>query len=79
MRKLALSLAVLVLVVIAVMAVRTMRFVPYPDAARATKALPAQNDSLLATHLAGAIRIPTVSYQDSSPQVTQLRALHSYL
>lgn len=79
MRKLALSLVVLLLVVIAVMTVRTMRFVPYPDAARATEALPAQNDSLLAAHLAGAIRIPTVSYQDSSPQVVQLRALHAYL
>jgi carboxypeptidase PM20D1 len=79
MRKLALSLLIVTLAVAVVMTVRTMRFVPYPDAARAGASLPPENDSLLASHLAGAIRIPTVSYQDSTPQVAQLHELHAYL
>lgn len=79
MRKFALSLLILILALACVMTVRTIRFVPYPEAARSAHALPAVNDSMLAAHLAGAVRIPTVSYQDSTPRVAQLRALHSYL
>jgi len=79
MRKFVLPLSIVILVLALVMAVRTMRFVPYPDTARGGEPLPVVNDSLLAAHLAGAVRIPTVSYQDSTPQVAQLRALHGYL
>lgn len=79
MRKFPAALAVLLLALVVVVTVRTVRFVPYPVSAAVRDALPAENDSLLAAHLAGAVRIPTVSYQDSTPQLVQLRALHAYL
>jgi carboxypeptidase PM20D1 len=79
MRKIAAALAVLLVALVVVMTVRTIRFVPPRVEAAAAGAFPLENDSLLAAHLAGAIRIPTVSYQDSTPPLVPLRALHAYL
>jgi len=79
MKKFALFLAVLLLALVIVMAVRTIQFVPSPSDTAAAAPLPPVNDSMLAQHLAGAIRIPTVSYQDSAPRRAALTALHAYL
>jgi carboxypeptidase PM20D1 len=79
MKKFALFLAVLLLALVIVMAVRTIQFVPSPSDTAAATQLPSVNDSMLAQHLAGAIRIPTVSYQDSAPRRAALTALHAYL
>ncbi len=79
MKKFALFLGVLLLALVIVMAVRTIQFVPSPGDTAAIAPLPSVNDSMLAQHLAGAIRIPTVSYQDSAPRRAALTALHAYL
>jgi len=79
MRKFAAAVAVLFVALVVVITVRTVRFVPYPAPADARDSLPPVNDSLVAAHLAGAVRIATVSYQDSAPQLAQLHALHAYL
>ena len=79
MKKIAAALAVLVLALIAVMAVRTMRFAPLPAPAHSSVALPPVDDSLLAAHLAGAIKFATISKQDSGPELVPMRALHAYL
>ncbi|HEV7704860.1 MAG TPA: M20/M25/M40 family metallo-hydrolase, partial [Gemmatimonadaceae bacterium] len=79
MKKFAAALAVLLLVLIAVLAVRTMRFAPLPAQARSSVALPPVNDSLLAAHLSGAIKFATISKQDSGPELVPMRALHAYL
>ena len=69
----------LLLVLVAVATIRTIRFVPSHSEAVAIAPLPVKNDSMLAEHLAGAIRIRTVSYQDSAPRRAALTALHAYL
>jgi carboxypeptidase PM20D1 len=79
MRKFVSVMAVLLLVLVVVVTVRTVRFAPVTRDARQQAALPPENDSLLAAHLAGAIRIPTVSMQDSGPALVPMRALHTYL
>ena len=79
MRKFAAAVAVLFVALVVAITVRTVRFAPYPAPADAHHSLPPVNDSLVAAHLAGAVRIATVSYQDSAPQLVQLRALHAYL
>jgi carboxypeptidase PM20D1 len=79
MKKFALFLSVLLLALVIVMAVRTIRFVPSPSDTAAVAPPHSVNDSMLAQHLAGAIRIPTVSYQDSAPRRAALTALHAYL
>ena len=79
MKKFAAALAVLVLALAIVVTVRTIRFVPYPETATAHDTLPQVNDSLVAAHLAGAVRIATVSYQDSTPPLAPLHALQAYL
>ncbi|MEP7065155.1 MAG: M20 family peptidase [Gemmatimonadota bacterium] len=79
MRKFAAALAVLVLALLLVVAVRTVRFVPVRTEVRRDVTLPAENDSLLAVHLAGAIKIATISRQDSGPDMVPMRALHAYL
>ncbi len=79
MKKIAIALGALLLVLVVVVTVRTIRFVPSPSDTTGVGPLPSENDSILAEHLAGAIRIPTVSYQDSAPQRAALTALHAYL
>jgi carboxypeptidase PM20D1 len=79
MRKIVAALAVLLLALVAVVAVRTVRFAPVTREAGQRVALPPENDSLLAAHLAGAIRFPTISMQDSGPALVPMRALHAYL
>ena len=79
MKKFAAALAVLVLALAIVITVRTMRFVPYPTVAGAHDTLPRVDDSLVAAHLAGAVRFATVSYQDSTPRMVPLRALQAFL
>jgi len=79
MKKFAIVLSVLLLVLVIVVTVRTIRFVPSTSDTGAVAPLPSVNDSMLAQHLAGAIRIPTVSYQDSAPRRAALTALHAYL
>ncbi len=79
MKKLAAFLGTGLLVVVAVIAVRTMRFTPTRASVRADVTLAPQNDSLLASHLAGSIRFATISKQDSGPRLVPMRALHAYL
>jgi carboxypeptidase PM20D1 len=79
MKKLAIFLFVLLLVVGIVVTLRTIRFVPTPSARGSVTPLAAKNDSMLAERLAGAIRIPTVSYQDSIPRRAALGELRAYL
>jgi carboxypeptidase PM20D1 len=79
MRKIAAALSVLLLALVIVLAVRTMRFVPLRGEVRTDITLPPENDSLLAAHLAGAIRFPTISKQDSGPELVPMRGLHAYL
>jgi carboxypeptidase PM20D1 len=79
MKKIGIVLGAALLALALVVAVRTIRFAPLAAAAIAAEPLPAVNDSLLAEHLAGAIRFPTISYQDSAPPHAALRALHGYL
>ena len=79
MSKIVAALAVLLLALAIVVAVRTARLAPVARDARQQVALPLQNDSLLAQHLAGAIRFPTISMQDSGPALAPMRAFHAYL
>ncbi len=79
MKRIAIVLGVLLLVLVVVVTVRTIRFVPSHSDTAAIPPLSAKNDSLLAEHLAGAIRIRTVSYQDSTPRRAALAELHAYL
>jgi carboxypeptidase PM20D1 len=79
MKKFMAALAVLLLVVVAVMAVRTMRYAPLPPQALSRASLPTVNDSLLSVHLSGAIKFATISKQDSGPELVPMRALHAYL
>ena len=79
MSKIVAALAVLLLALAIVVAVRTARLAPVARDARQQVALPPQNDSLLAQHLAGAIRFPTISMQDSGPALAPMRAFHAYL
>lgn len=79
MRKIVAALAVLLLALVLVVTVRTVRFAPVRREARHDVSLPAENDSLLAAHLSGAIRFATISRQDSGPALLPMRALHAYL
>lgn len=79
MRKIVAALAVLLLALVIVVTVRTVRFAPVSREARRARTLPPENDSLLAEHLAGALRFPTISMQDSGPALAPMRALHAYL
>lgn len=79
MRKIAAALAVLLVALVVVVTVRTMRFAPARSEARRDVTLPAVNDSLLAAHLSGGIVFPTISKQDSGPELVPMRALHAYL
>ncbi len=79
MKRLAIVLGLLLLVLAIVVTVRTIRFVPSESDAGTVAPLASKNDSVLAEHLAGAIRIPTVSYQDSFPRRTALAQLRVYL
>ena len=79
MKKIAAALAALLVVLVAVITVRTMRFTPRPHEARSSALLPPVNESLVAEHLAGAIRFATISRQDSGPDLVPMRALHAYL
>ena len=79
MKKIAILLGLGLLVVAIVVTLRTIRFVPSHSDTTAVALVPAKNDSLLAEHLAGAIRIRTVSYQDSSPRQAALAELRGYL
>jgi len=79
MKKLAALLGALVVVLVVVVVVRTMRFTPARGDARPAVALAPENDTLLAQHLAGAIKFATISKQDSGPELVPMRALHAYL
>ena len=79
MKKFAIFLFVLLLVLATVVTLRTIRFVPSRSDTTAVALVPAKNDSLLADHLAGAIRIRTASYQDSTPRQAALAELRAYL
>src|ERR1700712_4545436 len=79
MKKLAALLGALALALVVVVVVRTARFTPIRGNARTDVALASENDSLLASHLAGAIRFATISKQDSGPELVPMRALHAYL
>ncbi len=72
-------LAVILLAIVTGVVVRTIRFTPIRGNARTDVTLAAENDSLLAAHLAGAIRFATISKQDSGPALVPMRALHAYL
>lgn len=79
MKKPAALLAALVVVLVIVVVVRTARFTPIRSQARTDIALAPENDTLLAAHLAGAIKFATISRQDSGPELVPMRALHGYL
>jgi len=79
MKRIAIVLGLGLLVVAIVVTLRTIRFVPSRIDTTAIPPLSAKNDSTLAEHLAGAIRIPTLSYQDSTPRRAALAELHAYL
>ncbi|MDQ2930984.1 MAG: M20/M25/M40 family metallo-hydrolase [Gemmatimonadota bacterium] len=79
MKKLAVLLGALVLALAVVVTVRTMQFTPIRGAARSDATLATVNDTLLAAHLAGAIRFATISKQDSGPELGPMRGLHEYL
>jgi carboxypeptidase PM20D1 len=79
MKRIAVVLGLLLLALAIVMTVRTIRFVPGESEAATIAPLASTNDLVLAEHLAGAIRIPTVSYQDSSPRRVALAQLRVYL
>jgi carboxypeptidase PM20D1 len=79
MKKIAIALGILLLVLAIVVTIRTIRFVPGQSDTAAVTPLAPRNESVLAEHLAGAIRIPTVSYQDSIPRRTALAQLRVYL
>jgi carboxypeptidase PM20D1 len=80
MRKIVAALAVLLLALVIVVTVRTIRLAPDERQSHSERfGFPKQNDSLLAAHLAGAIRIPTISMQDSGLALVPMRALHAYL
>lgn len=79
MKKIAIVLGLLLLVLIGVVTLRTIRFVPSSGDAAGVAPLPAENDLMLAEHLAGAIRIRSISYQDSIPRRAALAELHAYL
>ncbi|MBA2684885.1 MAG: M20/M25/M40 family metallo-hydrolase [Gemmatimonadaceae bacterium] len=79
MKKLAVLFAAVVAAIVVVVIVRTMRFNPVHGATRSDVVLAPQNDTLLAAHLAGAIRFATISKQDSGPELVPMRALHAYL
>lgn len=79
MKKIFISLGLLLLALVIVVTVRTIRFVPTRTDTTAIPPLGSKNDSILAERLAGAIRIPTVSYQDSAPRRAALADLHTYL
>jgi len=79
MKKLAVLLATLLVVLVIVVVVRTVRYTPIHSEERTGIALAAENDTLLAAHLAGAIKVATISRQDSGPDLVPMRALHAYL
>jgi len=79
MKKLAVLLVTLLAVLAIVVVVRTVRYTPIRSDARSGVALAAENDTLLAAHLAGAVRFATISKQDSGPELVPMRALHAYL
>ena len=79
MKKLAALLGTLVVLLVVIVVVRTMRFTPIRVHARTDVTLAPQNDTLLAAHLAGAIKFATISKQDSGPELVPMRALHAYL
>ena len=79
MRKIVAALAVLLLALVIVVTVRTLRFAPVPRESPSETFMTVEHDSLLAAHLAGAIRFPTISRQDSGPALVPMRAFHAYL
>ena len=79
MRKFLAALAVLLLALVVVVTVRTVSFSPVRREASPQIAPTPGNDSLFAAHLAGAIRFPTISMQDSGPALAPMRAFHAYL
>ncbi len=79
MKRIAIVLGVALLVLVVVVTLRTIRFVPSHTETTAIPPLSSRNDSALAEHLAGAIRIRTVSYQDSTLRRAALAELHAYL
>lgn len=79
MKKFAGFLGSMLVVLVIVVTVRTIRVAPSVGDTAAVPPLPSVNDSAVADHLAGAIRIPTVSYQDSAPRRAALASLHAYL
>ncbi|MDP9202431.1 MAG: M20/M25/M40 family metallo-hydrolase [Gemmatimonadota bacterium] len=79
MKRIAIVLGMVLLVLVAVVTLRTIRFVPSHSDTAAIAPLTSKNDSVLAEHLAGAVRIRTVSYQDSTPRRAALAELHAYL
>ena len=79
MKKFTVALGAILLILAIVVTVRTLRFVPSASDTTAVAPLHVQNDSMLADHLAGAVRIPTISYQDSAPRRAALASLHAYL
>jgi carboxypeptidase PM20D1 len=79
MKKLAALLAALLVLLVIVVVARTVRYTPIRNEARTGIALAAENDTLLAAHLAGAVRFATISKQDSGPELVPMRALHAYL
>lgn len=79
MKKFIVALGAILLILAIVVTVRTRRFVPSASDTAVVAPLHVQNDSMLADHLAGAVRIPTISYQDSAPRRAALASLHAYL
>jgi carboxypeptidase PM20D1 len=79
MKRIAIVLGLALLVVAIVVTLRTIRFRPTQSDTGSIPPLISKNDSALAEHLAGAIRIRTVSYQDSTPRRAALAELHTYL
>lgn len=74
--------ATLLALLAAVLVARTLQLRPHAVAVVAASAAVAKDsvaDSAAIARLAAAIRIPTVSYFDSSARVTQFQALHAHL
>jgi len=79
MKKIALSILTLVLILLAVLLIRTFTL---PSRQPVGEPLPAieLDANEIANHLAGALRIPTVSHQDSAANDdSQLNRLHRYI
>jgi carboxypeptidase PM20D1 len=81
-RAAALAVGVAILMLVAVLVVRTSRYasgIVTPPIRQQARDARAPVDSAAIGRLSGAVRIPTVTYFDSTPRLAQFRKLHAFL